>query len=58
MATKPKVNSGKEWSEMDLFNLKNWLCLGDSIEMIADFLSRDLAEVEAKVRELRGRREN
>jgi hypothetical protein len=30
----------------------------DSIEMIADFLSRDLAEVEAKVRELRGRREN
>jgi hypothetical protein len=49
----PNVNSGKELSEKDLFELKNFLYLGDSIETIADFLYRDLAEVQAKVRELR-----
>ena len=54
----PNLNSRKEWSEKDLFDLKSCLCLGESVERIADFLCRDLAEVEAKVRELRGRREN
>ena len=54
----PNVNSGKEWSEKDLFELKSCLCLGESIETVADFLCRDLAEVRAKIRELQGRREN
>ena len=54
----PNLKSGNEWSAKDLLDLKNCLCLGDSIETIADFLYRDLAEVQAKVKELRGERAN
>jgi hypothetical protein len=34
---RPNVNIGKEWSEMDLFELGNMLTCGSSIEEIANF---------------------
>lgn len=45
-------NSGKEWSEMDLADLLNERCLNTPIEEMASFLMRDVAEVEAKLREI------
>jgi hypothetical protein len=38
----------KPWSEDDLFDLDSALDWGGSIEDIADFLGRDVAEVRAK----------
>lgn len=40
------------WTEMDLFDLANCIRLGDSVEEIADFLSRPLSEVHCKIVEL------
>jgi hypothetical protein len=50
----PNINSGQPWSEMDLFDLRNSLEHGSSIEEVAEFLCRDVEEVEieAKVRGL------
>ena len=52
-ADMPNINSGKPWSEMGLDDLANCLKLGEPVEQIADFLCRDIEEVEAKVAELR-----
>jgi len=52
-AEMPNINSGKPWSEMDLADLANCLEFGEPVEQIADFLCRDVEEVEAKVAELR-----
>ena len=52
-ADMPNINSGKPWSEMDLDDLTNCLMLREPVEQIADFLCRDIEEVEAKVAELR-----
>ena len=49
----PNLNSGEPWSEMDLEDLRRGLRKGTSIEELADFLCRDIAEVEAKAAELR-----
>jgi hypothetical protein len=38
----------KPWSEDDLFDLDSALACGGDIHDIADFLSRDVAEVERK----------
>jgi hypothetical protein len=43
------VNSGKEWSPMDLADLQNSLAEGYSIEEVAQFLCRDVGEVQAKM---------
>jgi hypothetical protein len=34
------INDGKPWSEMDLFDLRNSLAYGRSIEEVAGFLCR------------------
>jgi hypothetical protein len=34
------INDGKPWSEMDLFDLRNSLAYGDSIEEVGGFLCR------------------
>jgi hypothetical protein len=34
------LNDGKPWSEMDLFDLRNSLAYGTSIEEVAGFLCR------------------
>ncbi len=41
----PNINSGKPWSTMDDWNLKNCLRQGNSIEDVAYFLCRDPNEV-------------
>jgi hypothetical protein len=48
------INSGKEWSAMDLFDLQNGLRLGTPLEEMADFLCRDIDEVRSKEAELVG----
>jgi hypothetical protein len=46
------LNSGKEWSEMDLFDLANSIRLKNPIEEIAQFLCRSGREVREKTAEL------
>jgi hypothetical protein len=48
------VNDGKPWSEMDLFDLRNSLAYGRSIEEVAGFLCRSgtVEEVKRKAEEL------
>ncbi len=52
----PNLNTGKEWSEMDLQDLRDGLRLRSPIAEFAEFLCRDVAEVEAKAAELQGER--
>jgi hypothetical protein len=48
------VNDGKEWSEIDIFDLKNGLERGMPIELVAGFLCRSgsVGDVMAKATEL------
>jgi hypothetical protein len=48
------LNDGKPWSEMGLFDLRNSLAYGDSIEEVAGFLCRagTVEEVGRKALEL------
>jgi hypothetical protein len=46
------MNAGKEWSEMDLFDLANSVRLKNPIEEIAIFLCRSRREVCEKIAEL------
>ena len=50
---RPDLNTGKPWSEMDLFDLANSVRLGDPIEEIAGFLCRSRREVREKIAELK-----
>jgi hypothetical protein len=56
MSEKPiqDLNDGKPWSEMDLFDLRNSLAHGESIEEAAGFLCRagTVEEVKRKAEEL------
>jgi hypothetical protein len=49
---RPNLNSGQEWSEIDLFDLANCVRLNNPIEEIADFLCRSRREVREKLAEL------
>ena len=46
------ANTGKPWSEMDLFDFGNSLGRGDTMEQVAEFLCRDVEELHAKLRQL------
>jgi hypothetical protein len=48
------LNSGQPWSELDLSDLRYGLAAGETVEAIAEFLCRDVAEVRAKTAELAG----
>ena len=48
----PNLNSGNEWSEMDLEDLTSHLAHGATISQTADFLCRDEDELREKMREL------
>ena len=48
---RPNLNTGSDWSEMDLFDLANEIRLNRSIEFIADFLCRSPREVREKIAE-------
>jgi hypothetical protein len=49
---RPDLNTGKPWSEMDLFDLANSVRLGDPVEEIAGFMCRSRREVRDKIAEL------
>jgi hypothetical protein len=49
---RPDVNTGKEWSDMDLFDLANSVRLKTPVEEIATFLCRSRREVREKIAEL------
>jgi nucleotide-binding universal stress UspA family protein len=49
----PTINSGKPWSAMDMDDLDELLRQDAPIDEIAEFLCRELGEVEAKVDEFR-----
>jgi hypothetical protein len=46
------LNTGKEWSEIDLFDLANSARLKNPLEEIASFLCRSRREVREKIAEL------
>jgi hypothetical protein len=46
------MNAGKEWSDMDLFDLANGVRLNQPVEEIASFLCRSRREVRDKIEEL------
>ena len=48
----PNLNSGKDWSEMDIEDLTSHLAHGATISETADFLCGDENEVRAKMQEL------
>ena len=47
------LNTGKAWSEMDLFDLADCVRVRQSVEAIAYFLCRSSAEVCEKIAELK-----
>ena len=47
----PDVNTGKEWSELDLQDLRDGVRLRFPLRELAEFLMRDLKEVKAKAAE-------
>jgi hypothetical protein len=53
-SNKVDLNDGKPWSEMDLWDLKNSLAQGESIQEVAGFLCRSgtVDEVRRKAKEL------
>jgi hypothetical protein len=46
------VNSGKPWSPVDLYDLRQGLGRGTPIDQVADYLCRDVSEVRAKALQL------
>ena len=52
MTETDNFNSGKDWSEMDLWDLESYLRMGASIEEIARFMCRDVDEVRQKADEI------
>jgi hypothetical protein len=49
----PNINAGAPWSDMDLADLNELLRERRPVEMIAEYLCRNVDEVEAKLVELR-----
>jgi hypothetical protein len=52
MSEKIDTNDGEAWSEMDLWDLKDSLAHGRSIEKVAVFLCRSFSEVRRKAENL------
>src|SRR6478735_8069072 len=46
------VNSGKPWSPVDLYDLREGLGRGTPLDQVAEFLCRDVSEVRAKASQL------
>jgi hypothetical protein len=53
-AESPNINSGKRWSETDILDLGEMLQRRKAVADIADFLCREVEEVETKIAERRG----
>jgi hypothetical protein len=50
---RPNINSGQPWSEMDMADLFEMQESGVPVEKIADYLCREVDEVQAKIASLR-----
>ena len=50
---RPDLNTGKPWSEMDLFDLAISVRLGDPIDEIAGFQCRSRREIRDKIADLK-----
>jgi hypothetical protein len=50
----PTINAGKPWSEDDLADLQVLLIERRSVREIAEYLCREVLEVESKIEERRG----
>jgi hypothetical protein len=46
------ANAGREWSEMDIIDLRQCIKTGDSVAQTATFLRRTIGEVSEKAAEL------
>ena len=46
------ANSGEQWSEADISDVKNELDHGRTVAQTASFLCRDISEVREKMKEL------
>jgi hypothetical protein len=49
---RPDLNTGKEWSQMDLLDLANCIRLIGPVEEIAAFMCRSRREIRDKIAEL------
>jgi hypothetical protein len=49
----PDLANGKEWSATDLQNLRDFLQEGTPVERIAEFLMREIEDVEQQIKLLR-----
>ena len=49
---KPNLQSGKEWSHVDIADLQSQAAFGNTVAEIAGFLMRTEAEVREKAKEL------
>jgi hypothetical protein len=49
---RPDLNTGKEWSAMDLMHLANCVRVNNPIEEIASFMCRSRREIRDKIAEL------
>ena len=52
-AGRETINAGEPWTEMDMSDLRELIRQRRSIAEIAEFLCREVEEVEAKAAELR-----
>jgi len=52
MAMPNKLDAGGSWSKTDLDDLERGMRIGVSIEILADFLTRDVDEIRRKALEL------
>jgi len=50
----PTINAGTPWSEDDLADLKYMVCEAYSPREIAEYLAREVVEIEAKIKERLG----
>ena len=50
--TRPDLNTGEAWSDIDLWDLANCVRLNDPIEEIAEFMCRSRQEIREKLTEL------
>jgi hypothetical protein len=49
----PRIKAGEPWSAMDVADLEELLTAGAGAQRIANYLCREVAEVEAKIASMR-----
>jgi hypothetical protein len=52
-ADRPNVNAGQPWSAIDMADLEDLLASGVSVQGVAEYLCRQVGEVDAKLASLK-----